>query len=507
MAIFGKKKADEQAGVNGAADASEAVDEAFSPRKAKAFFDRAKTVHDSTNYAYAMQLWCNGLRFEPVSMEALNGFLTSASAFHAEAEKDGKGKSAKALKDARAGVTSKGKIGKFILALFDFGAKPTDISGALKAGELAAELGLRDAATYVMGKAFEHAVQDKKQRKDTYARLLNAFEKVEAYDLAVKAGGFGLQIDPSDADLQNHVRNLGARATMSRGGFDDVGEEGGFRKNVRDADKQRQLEESERISKTDDVKDRLVSQAEAEYKANPSDVPLIEKYGRALRERGKNADELKAIALYTTAFKDTGQFKFRQLSGEIQVRRSRREVLKHKQASEASPGDAGLRQAFEKARRALVELEVNELELQVEKYPTELTLKYELGKRYHELGKHNEAIEQFQLAQEDAKHKRGVLLYMARSFMALDGWLDEAIATYHRALEGLDDQKSDIGLEIRYGLMLALQHKAEGERDLASAEEADKLAGGIAIQSFGYKDIRERREAIKKLITDFKSGA
>lgn len=506
MAIFGKKKAEGQAGANGSSDASEAVDEAFSPKKAKAFFDRARTVHDSTNYAYAMQLWLNGLRFEPVSMDGLNGFLTSAGAFHAEAAEDGKGKTQKALKEARSGLTAKGRVGKYILALFDFGARPGEMGAALRAGELAAELGLRESATYVLGKAFEQAVQDKKQKKDTYVRLMNAFERAEAFDLAVKAGGFGVQLDPTDADLQNSVRNLGAQATMSRGGFDEVGEEGGFRKNIRDAEKQRQLEEAERISKTEDVKDRLVAQAEEEYKANPEDVPAIERYGRALRERGKNADELKAIALYSKAFKDTGQFKFRQMSGEIQIRRSRREVAKHRQAMEASPEDAGLGDAHQKARRALLDLEINELGLQVEKYPTELTLKYELGKRYYEIGKHNEAIEQFQLAQEDAKHKRGVLLYMARSFLALDGWLDEAIATFRRALEGLADEKSDVGLEIRYGLMTALQQKAADERDLASAEESDKLAGGIAIQSFGYKDIRERREAIKALIGDLKSG-
>lgn len=505
MAIFGKKKAEEQEGVNGAADASEAVDEAFSPKKAKAFFDRAKTVHDSTNYAYAMQLWLNGLRFEPVSMEGLNGFLTSAAAFHAETGEDGKGKSVKALKEARAGLTAKGRVGKYILALFDFGARPADLGAALRAGELASELGLRDAAKYVLRRAFELAAADKKQKKDNYVRLMDAFEAVEAYDLAVEAGNAGVRMDITDADLQNRVRNLGARATMSRGGFDEVGEEGGFRKNIRDATKQRQLEEAERISKTDEVKDRLVLQAEEEYRARPEDIPTIEKYGRALRERGKNTDELKAISLYTKAYKDTGQFKFRQMSGEIQVRRSRREVSRHKHAWEASPGDEGLREAFEKSRRALLELEINELELQVEKYPTELTLKYELGKRYFEVGKLQEAIEQFQLAQEDAKHRRGVLLYMARAFLALDGWLDEAIATYRRALEGLDDEKSDVGMEIRYGLMAALQRKAETERDLTSAEEADKLAGGIAIQSFGYKDIRERREAIKKLIGELKS--
>lgn len=507
LALFNKKKKENEAG-EGAGyveKASEAPEEAFSERKAAEFFKHAKAAHDSLNYPYAMTLWLNGLRQYPMSKEGLEGFLTSAMTFNGS-EQDEKSKK-KALKEARAGVNGKGRQGKFVLSLFDFGVNPTDLNAALKAAENAAALTCREAAQYLATHAFKLAAADpKKQKKEVFVRLMDAFEDIEAYDQAVQAGNSAMILDRSDGELANRVRNLGAKATMNKGGYDSVGEEGGFRKNIRDADKQRQLEEAERISKTEDVKNRLVAEAEAAYKERPNDIGTIEKYGRALRERGKNADELKAIALYTKAYKDTGQFKFRQISGEIQIRRARREVSRARQALEAAPENAEARAKLEQASKALLELETSELKLQVEKYPTDLGIKYELGKRFAQAGMHNEAIEQFQLAQEDAKIRRHVLLAMAHSFMALGGWLDEAIETYRSALDGLADEKSDLGLEIRYGLMAALHEKGEKERDLAAAEEADKLAAGIAIQSFGYKDIRERRERIKALIGELKSG-
>ncbi len=507
MAFFNRNKSNDDEANEGPdyiAKATEDVGMAFSPEKARGFFKHAKAAHDSSNYAYAMQLWANGLRQDPTSREGLEGFLSSALTVNGS-EQDEKAKK-KELKEARAGINAKGKQGKYVLSLFDFGTSLTDLGAALKAAENASALGLREAATYIATHAFKLAAADpKRQKKDTYIRLMDAFERIEAYDLAVQAGNSALILDRADGEMANRVRNLGAKATMSKGGFDDIGEEGGFRKNIRDADKQRQLQESEQISKTGDMKDRLVAEAEANYKERPEDVGAIEKYGRALRERGKNVDELKAMAVYTKAYQDTGQFKFRQVSGEIQIRRARREVSKARQALEGAPDNAELRGKLAAAQKAMLDLEISEYALRVEKYPTDLAIKYELGRRYAQQGKHNEAIEQFQLAQEDAKIRRHVLLAMAHSFIELGGWLDEAIGTYRSALDGLADEKSDLGMEIRYGLMAALHQKGESNRDLAAAEEADKLAAGIAIQSFGFKDIRERRETIKALITALKS--
>jgi hypothetical protein len=48
--------------------------------------------------------------------------------------------------------------------------------------------------------------------------------------------------------------------------------------------------------------------------------------------------------------------------------------------------------------------------------------------------------------------------------------------------------------------MVALQTRAEADGDVAAAEEADRLASGIARQQMTYKDIKTRREAIKNLL-------
>jgi hypothetical protein len=70
----------------------------------------------------------------------------------------------------------------------------------------------------------------------------------------------------------------------------------------------------------------------------------------------------------------------------------------------------------------------------------------------------------------------------------------------------MPDENTDLGMEMRYFLMCALADKAKAAGDVDAAEEADKLAAGIAIQKFNYRDIRDRRTAIKALIDELKAG-
>ena len=55
-------------------------------------------------------------------------------------------------------------------------------------------------------------------------------------------------------------------------------------------------------------------------------------------------------------------------------------------------------------------------------------------------------------------------------------------------------------------LLLQMLANHRGRCLYVSAEEADKLASAIAIHQFNYKDIRARRDVLKKLIADLKRG-
>lgn len=493
MAMFGKKsKKDEDNNTN-----AEAVVEVFSPKKAKAFFDHAKTVHESGNYEYAMINWLKGINKDPTSMYGLNAFLKSSEIFSIENPKKGSKDTKKALGDF------KGDVGKYLSALYEFGMKRLDTGNAIKVTSAAAKIQLKEPTQMLGEHALKLVQNDPKAKKDMYVKLLDAFEVAGAFQLAALAGNSAQQLDQSDGELQVRVRNMLAQNTMSTGGYDSD-EAGGFRKNIRDADKQLELEQQDSLAKTDSTKDSIVIRAAEEYKARPDDLPSLNTYAEALLTRGKGSDELKALNLYSKAYKETGTFRFRKMAGEIQVKRARRTLAKYKAASEATPGDAELSEKFAKASKQFATLELKELKLQVENYPTDLGLKYLLGKSLYNMGDYHEAIEQFQHAQNDPKIRREVLNLIGQAFRKLGGWEDAAITTFEQALEGLTDETSDLGMDIRYGLMDALQAKAEKDREIDPAKRADIIAAAMAIQQFNYRDVRDRREQIKQLINELK---
>jgi tetratricopeptide (TPR) repeat protein len=474
----------------------------YAPEKAEKFFQHARVGHESGNYEYAMQLWLRGLQLDPRMVSGLEGFVASAAQYVNSPE--GKKRSSK---ETRTAISGSGEINKFLLALLDWTMSVDDKSSAaaaaVKACEAIVNLNAGDTTRKIGEWAYAAARNDPKPRKDNFVRLMRALDAMGLPDLALNIGEDARRIDPADGQLSNDLKMLAAKSTMAKGGYEKTGVEGGFRQNIRDAGKQKALEEADRVSKTDDAKDRVVAACEAEFAARPEDIPTTDKLIKALRERGKPSDEERAVAISLQTFERTKIFKFRQNAGEVRIRQARRKVSSARQMLESAPGDETVKSIYETERQALLELEVQELKLCVENYPTDLTWKYELGRRYFELGNFEEAIGQFQEAQNDPRVRGRVLHMLGLSFLRCD-LADEAVETLRRALE-VPDMTPEDQRDIRYDLCCALQINGETRRDLTAAEEAEKIASQILIQAIGYKDIKARRETLKKLVAELRA--
>lgn len=471
----------------------------FSPEKAAKFFKHAQAVHDTGNFEYAIQLWLNGLRLDPASMSGIVSFFNSTASFLSDpASKKGIGK------EVARSVSGKSDVDRYLSGMLEWGLRPADPVLAVRALEGSSKLRLGEPSVWIGDRAIGAVLKDKKVRKDLLLKCAESLSTVGAADRAIVAAEQAHKLDPTDGQLSAFIRELAAQATMNKGGYDQTGQAGGFRANIRDADKQRKLEEAERIVKTEDTIERLISDAEDQHIKRPGDVPSIEKYAKLLLERGRPADEEKAHSLYMQAFELSKAFRWRELAGTIRMRQARRKVVDLKKMLDQSPGNEMLTRMHEQAEREWIELEASEFKLQTEAYPTDLTKKFELGKRYFRLEKYHEAIELFQEAQSDPRNRAAALSVLGQSFLKI-GWNDEGIGALRTALEN-KDILPEVNLELRYWLMSALQAKGEQDRDLDAAQEADRLASSIALQQIGYLDIRQRRDVLKKLVSELRAG-
>jgi tetratricopeptide (TPR) repeat protein len=446
-----------------------------------------------------VQLWLRGLQWDPSDLEAVRSLMQAAGEYM-----NASGKKAASKDIGKVASDARGAVRRYLSELTTVAFKPADLVANLKAGEAAGGVQAEGVAGFFGERALTLAKREKKPRKDVFVRLMDVFNTARSFKLAVEAGVIAQQLDPSDGALQAEVRNMMAQQTMASGGFDQVGQEGGFRKNIRNVARQADLEAADRMVRTDDEKDRLVVAAEKEYQEKPGDAVAIDTYGKRLIERGKAGDHLRAMTVYNAAYEATRQFRFRQKAGDIQIQLARRSLAHAKQVAEKRPDDADATAKLESLQKELDRIELAELELRVQNYPTDLALKFALGKKLFDVGRFDDSIHYFQEAQDDQKARASVLYYMGRAFLSLTGWEAEAISTLRRAIAEVSDERGELALELRYYLMAALLTKAKRDRERASAEEADELAAGIAMQKFNYRDIREQRANIKQLLEELK---
>lgn len=499
MALFGKKKDGSENGEATTATADSSG--GFQPDAAKAakFFQHAKAVHDSTNYEYAVTLWLQGLRWDPSDINGLESFFDSAQNFMAS------GKAKGPTKDQLKNFGGKSAVDRYLVSLLQWGTRPADWQAGLKAMEAAnrIDMDMGEQIHWIGEKVLAIAANDqKKAKKDHFVTLMRLFRDAGSYNKAVQAGEIGIRMDPTDSKLIAEVKNMSAEATMSAGGYDSR-DEGGFRKNIRDDQKQRELSEDDAVVKTEETLARVIEREKQRLQDNPNDQNVIGKLARLLRERGTPEDEKLAYRVLMGGYERTSNYKFKMEAGEINMRVARRKVRKITDAAAENPDDQELQAKAKAAMRKLIELEIEEYTERVKNYPTDLNLKYELGKRQFQIGNYEEAVRHFQLAKDASGISGQARYYLAQCFLKLD-FISEAENTFRDAIASRADDGGELTLQLRYGLMEVLEQKARNEEDLDAAKEAMALAGQIAMQQFGYKDITERRRALQDLVNELK---
>ncbi len=505
MALFGKKKKSDDEAVAGADGAGAGQEESgsgggastggFSPEGAKRFFDHAETMQEASNYEYSMVLWLQGLAKDPSSMQGIEGFFSAANGFRSSGKK-------KAAKETHSTIAAQGQISKFLKALLAWGLDPNASKPAVEATQMAGKFNLQEAAVWLGQRAMNLASQQKSPAKKDFKSLYDVFLQFELFDLAVQAGEMAVKLDAKDTELAAAVRNLSARATVSRGGYENQ-EEGGFRSNLRDADAQQRLEEQNRIVKSEDVRERGLDAAKADYEQRPDDKPTIMRYVKALLDHQNEESEETALGLLQKTYESTNEFRFRENADALRVKRQQRVVSAARKASEAAPGDESAKAAFQAADATLNEMRVTALEAAVEAYPTDLGKKFNLGKSYFKCERFEDAIGMLQEAKTDSKRRSEALNLLAMSFQRI-GWHDAAMEQFRQALEHHEDHEDDMGMELRYGLMSSLHDQGRENDSLEAAQEAFKIASAIAMTKFNFRDIREQRDAIKQLVEELK---
>jgi tetratricopeptide (TPR) repeat protein len=516
LGLFGKKKPDEAAGsgdsTTGAPGASgtapaevrsanakhaKPVFEA-DPRKARRFFEHAQVVADSRNYDYAIECYINGLKHNPESMQHHEELRQVALR-----RKVGGGKPA-GMKDRYTYGGGKTPIEKTLNAEYLWAKDPTNAAQALMVMELATKAELYELSYWIGGFVLEANRTSKKPTKAIYIKLVDLYEEMEAWDRAVECCRFAVMMDEGNMVLLKRLKDLEAELTLLKGQYGK--EEGGFRRGVANMEKQKALEAEDTIAKTSTQLEETISRLRREYEENTEDLDKLTKFVRVLLEKEDETTDAEAIRHLQEAWERTGQYRFKAEIGNIKIKAFNRRTRVIKQAMTQATDDA-VRRTLHEQLAALVQeqvrFELAEFTERVKNYPTDMQLLYQLGRRQFAMGDHDSAIASFQQAQADPKTRANALRYLGEAFYRKE-WLDEAVDTFHRGIEVHPYSDDKLALELRYELCKALEAKARRDRSLEVALEADEVASKIVQADVNYRDMRQRRDSLRKLVSELR---
>ncbi len=506
---FFKKK---ETGKESESPAASAVPtETFNPdlRKARRFFEHGQAMADAHNYDYSIECYVNGLRHTPDNLDKYEALRDVALR-----RKVSGGKPMGMFEAMKGG--GKGTIDKFAHALMLWAKSPLDVDLAINVMEacatmqtLSGELHMVEVIHWVAATFLEKGEvdKDKKPTKKTYLRARDVLAEVSDFQLAILACKFALNFSPEDANLLMELKDLEAELTMATAGYNEsVKKEGGFRNVVRDIDKQNDLSMADQISKTESVIDTLLAKRQAEYEEAPEDPARLARLVETLLQKGTTESENEAIKHLRDALEQTGQYRYKVRIGDILMRQMNKQLRELKTQLDAKADDAELRRSYTELAKRKLQFELEEYTDRVKNYPTDMGMRFELGKRLYMVKRYDDAIAAFQEAQADAKVRIGSMQFLGMCYLA-KGWFEEATGTLRKAIEQYQFTDDRLALDMRYLLMDALESAARKDRSLEQAKEAQQIASQIVQTSITYRDIRERMEKLKKLVTELSPSA
>jgi tetratricopeptide (TPR) repeat protein len=289
-----------------------------------------------------------------------------------------------------------------------------------------------------------------------------------------------LRSRPGDGELMKALKNLSAQKTMDKGGYTALeGGQGSYRDILKNKGESVSLEQEKRVVKAADVAERLIGEYEERLETEPNNLKLVRSLADLYTQK-KQFD--RALALFD-------RIRNSEMGNDPSLERAIAETVVRRfdyQVEQLDPAAPDYADQSAKIQAEKLDYQMTECQKRVEKYPTDLAIRFEMGVLYFQAAKFSEAIAEFQKAQQNP-HKRGAAMsYLAQCF-AKRKMFDLAARTLQNAIKEkpvFDDEKKDL----IYNLGSVLE--SMGKKD-----EAIEQLKQIYEMDAGYKDVAAKVEA------------
>ncbi len=300
-----------------------------------------------------------------------------------------------------------------------------------------------------------------------YYELGKVKEALAMYEQALK-------IDPRDQESLKGRKDLAAEGALRSTGVETAQSS---RELIKDKEQQRNLERQDRLQLSAAEIDEELAQIEQKLQQTPQDAKLLRR-GARLRDMAKDlAGALDLVEQLLRLSPNDGEVQ--ELAGDLRIRLQEQMVQKADKAGDPA--------AAERARASLQQMRVAEARRRVERNPTDLGARFDLGNSLLAAGDVDHAIAELQQAVKDPRKKNESLFALGRAFQKKN--LPElALGQFDKAMQAAGS--GVLAKEALYEMGAICQ--TLGKRD-----DALRHFTRILEQDIGFRDVAKKVEQLK----------
>ncbi len=351
--------------------------------------------------------------------------------------------------------------------------------------QLLKEAGIAAKMPHVALFALETIVEGNPKDTKTMHELAKLYLANELPDKAVDIYGRILQISPNDLAAVKGGKDASAALSMMRGGWQR--EDTTYRDLIRDKEQAVALEQQNRAFRTDEMIDSLIAEASALYEKDPSNVDTARRMGELHEQKNDLANAILWFQYAAELSSNTDSSLVRKVA-DLRLRQIDESIAGFEIYLAENPDDpkaAEYTEQLAQVRRQRAEYLLEEAKKRIERNPSDLQLRFELGEILVELGEYKEAIMELQKAQSNPNVRLRAMSLLGQCYSGR-GMFDLAATILEKAAAELF-QMDNVKKDIIYNLGLVYEKMANQEKHIACIQQIYEVDAG-------YRDVAERVE-------------
>jgi tetratricopeptide (TPR) repeat protein len=467
----------------------------------RALWLKALSAVELHNYGYAISLIGAVLKEFPAFLEGRRVLRRAEIAATKGRKSFLSGLSTASLKGA--GMIKKDPLSAMELAEKTLETDPFNTQANQLLKDAARAAGYPEVAAFAIETMVEGNPKDTKLMHELAEQYLAMGDADKAVNLYTRIS----EINPTDLIAIKRAKDASAQASMKKGGWEQAQS---YRDLIKDKDQAKSLEEKGRVVRDLDMVENQLAELTPAWEQQQDNVDLSKRIAKLWEERlEQKADEesLQGAVWYyghvnkllnssdPNVVRKLSDFRLREIDFRVEAcEKAAAEIDEwlanggdqHEEAQQYKDQRDTLRQEIDQLKLQRATSLIDDSRRRVERNPTDLSLRFELGERLLTAGQVNEAIPELQRAKQNPNVRLKAMSLLGQCFVK-KGMLDMASGQFESAvseMSAMDNVKKDTLYE------LALVYEQMGKK-----EDYIRCLKEIIEVDYGYRDAAKRVES------------